>query len=348
MKAHSVSAFLLPLVLVHCFINVIALSNRLSPSMSQGRVAVVTGASRGIGRGIAVQLGSEKFTVYALGRSSRKSSSPIPRQRPVAEGLDLTVESTAEEVTRQGGQGHAIACDLSKDNEIDRILAEIFAEEGRLDLVVCSAYSVPLGTSLRGNFWEQDMDMWDTVNGVGLRQVYAACRAAAPSMIETAKTTKETPLICLVSSFGGKSYTFNVAYGVGKCAIDRLATDMAYQLKKHGVASISLYPGLVKTEGNLQMLEDGSWDEASGGLDLSQGESPAFSGKAVVQLAKLKEEDIMERSGNVEVVAELANEFGFTDIDGSQPPSIRSLRYLLPNFVFPQIEKEAGKPIPQW
>lgn len=220
----------------------------------------------GIGRGIAIQLGSEKFTVYALGRSSRTSSLPIPRQRPVAAGLDLTVESAAEEVTRRGGTGHAIVCDLAKDNEIDQILDDIFAEEGRIDLLVCSAYSVPLGTSLRGNFWEQDMDMWDTVNGIGLRQVYAACRSAAPNMIETAKTTKETPMICLVSSFGGKSYTFNVAYGVGKCAIDRLAQDMAYQLKKYGVASISLYPGLVKTEGNLQMLNDGTWDEASGGM----------------------------------------------------------------------------------
>ncbi|CAJ1934814.1 unnamed protein product [Cylindrotheca closterium] len=339
---------LLPLLLFRCFINAIALSDRLSPYMSQGRVAVVTGASRGIGRAIAVQLGTENFTVYTLGRSSRKSSSPIPGQRPVAEGLDLTVESAAEEVSRRGGDGHAIVCDLSKDNEIDRILSEIFAAEGRLDILVCSAFAVPLGTSIRGDFWQQDMDMWSTLMNVGLRQVYAACRAAAPSMIETARTTKKAPLICLVSSFGGKSYTFNVAYGVGKCAVDRLASDMAYQLKKHGVASISLYPGLVKTEGNLAMVEDGSWDEASGGLDLSQGESPAFSGKAVVQLTKLNREEILERSGNVEVVAELANEFGFTDIDGSQPPSIRSLRYLLPNFVFPQVEKEAGKPIPQW
>lgn len=183
----------------------------------------------------------------------------------MAEGLDLTVESAAEEVTRKGGQGYPVACDLEKDNEIDRILHDIFVKEGRIDLLVCSAYSVPLGTSIRGNFWEQEMDMWDTVNGVGLRQVYAACRAAAPAMIETARTTQETPLICLISSFGGKSYTFNVAYGVGKCAIDRLARDMAYQLKKHGVASISLYPGLVKTESNMKMLKDGNWDEASGG-----------------------------------------------------------------------------------
>lgn len=216
-------------------------------------------------------MGSAGYTVYTLGRSSRTSSLSAQdlQQRPVAEGLDLTVESAAEEVTKRGGRGHAIACDLSKDDEIERILKDVVNTEGRLDVLVCSAYSVPLGNSLRGNFWEQDMDMWDTVNGVGLRQVYAACRAAAPSMIETAKTSSQPPLICLVSSFGGKSYTFNVAYGVGKCAVDRLATDMAYQLKKFGVATTALYPGLVRTEGNLQMLEDGSWEEASGGTRFS-------------------------------------------------------------------------------
>lgn len=192
------------------------------------------------------------------------------------------------------------------------------------------------------------MDMWDAVNGVGLRQVYAACRAAAPLMIETAKQSPQPPLMCLVSSFGGKSYTFNVAYGIGKAAVDRMAVDMSYQLKKHGVATTSIYPGLVRTEANLQMVEDGTWDEASGNLDLSQGETPGFSGKAVVELASLSKDDMMSRSGNVEVVAELAKEFDFVDVDGNRPPSIRSLQYLLPNFVFPQVEKEAGKPVPDW
>ena len=104
----------------------------------------------------------------------------------------------------------------------------------------------------------------------------------------------------------------------------------------------------VRTEANLQMVEDGTWDEASGGLDLADGETPTFSGRAVAQLASLGPEAMMARSGNVEVVAELAQEFGFTDVSGSRPASIRSLQYLLPNFVFPQIEKESGKPVPAW
>lgn len=326
-------------------------------SSGNGRVAVVTGASRGIGRGIALELGSAGYKVYCLGRSSRREqrdgAPAIEYQRPVAEGLDLTVESAAEEITKRGGVGVAVPCDLSRDGVIEEILEDrVGATEGRLDVLVCSAYTTP-PTGIRGEFWKQDLDMWDYVNGLGLRQVYAACRAAAPLLIDTAdKTTasNQPPLICLVSSFGGKSYTFNVAYGVGKAAIDRLSVDMSYQLAKYGVATTTLYPGLVQTEANTKMEEDGTWDEQSGGLDLSLGESPAFSGKAVVELAALPKDVMVERSGNVEVVAELATEFGFTDVNGKRPPSIRSLKYLLPNFVFPSIEKELedGKEIPAW
>ncbi|CAB9496282.1 Dehydrogenase/reductase SDR family member 1 [Seminavis robusta] len=333
-------------------------ASTISTSSTNGRVAVVTGSSRGIGRGIALELGSAGYTVYCLGRSSSSSGSkPVPGQRPVAAGLDVTVESAAQEVTQRGGIGHAVPCDLSRDGVMEDFLEELQKTEGRLDLLVCSAYSTPTAAqSLRGEFWKQGMDMWDAVNGLGLRQVYAACRAAAPLLIDTANNQTNAssdsdappPLICLVSSFGGKSYTFNVAYGIGKAAIDRMATDMSYQLAKYGVATTSLYPGLVKTEANLQMQVDGTWDEASGNLDLSQGESPEFSGRALAQLASLPKDQMMERSGQVEVVAELAKEFGFTDVDGTQLPSIRSLRYLLPNFVFPQIEKEAGKPVPDW
>ena len=130
--------------------------------------------------------------------------------------------------------------------------------------------------------------------------------------------------------------------------VDRLAGDMALQLKKHGVATTALYPGLVRTEANLEMVDMGTWDEASGGLDLDVGETPAFSGRGLVALLGLPKADLLARSGNVEVIAELADEFGFDDVDGARPCSIRSLRYLLPNFVFPQVEKEAGKPVPAW
>ncbi len=340
----------------------LALSLPSASSLSQ-RVAVVTGSSRGIGKGIAVELGRAGFAVYALSRSSRSASVPENESRALPSGVELTVEATAETVNAAGGRGIALPCDVSDDAELERALQAVVDAEGRLDVLVCSAYSMPK-LPLRDDFWKQGLEMWDSVNGVGLRSVYAACSRAAPHMISTASAQLSAssapafdderapppPLIVLVSSFGGKAYTFNVAYGVGKAAIDRLARDMAVQLGKHGVATAAIYPGLVQTEGNLEMVRRGTWDEASGGLDLvgENGETPTFSGRAVAALARLGGKQMLARSGGVEVVAELADEFGFTDVDGASPPSIRSLRYLLPNYVFPQIEREAGKPVPAW
>lgn len=330
-----------------------------SGSNSNQKVAVVTGATRGIGRGIALELGRSGYKVYCIGRSSRALKEKVEGQRPVASNLELTVESIAEEITAlgNGGVGIGVACDLSLDGQIEDAIATIEQQENsRLDVLVCSAYTTPtIEKPIAGDFWTQGMAMWDAVNGVGLRQVYAACLAATPLMMKTAASAKSTsPLICLVSSFGGKSYTFNVAYGVGKAAIDRLALDMSVQLKKHGVATTALYPGLVQTEANMQMLEDGTWDEASGeqNMDLlGFGESTAFSGKALMALLSLPREELLnKRSGKVQVVAELAKELDFYDDESKmyRPPSIRSLQYLLPNFVFPSIEAESGKPIPDW
>ena len=312
------------------------------------RVAVVTGASRGIGRGIALELGAAGFSVYALGRSSR--SEGMTSDRPVAAGADLTVESAAEEICAAGGVGHAIVCDVASDTAVSEAIASVAEKEGRLDALVCSAYATPPGR-LRDDFWKQGMEMWDACNGVGLRGVYSTCLHAVPRMIATAEDpvlAAPPPLVVLVSSFGGKAYTFNVAYGVGKAAVDRLASDMSYQLKKHNVAAVTLYPGVVATEANLEMEVRGEWAEASGGLDLSVGETPRLSGKAVAALLKLEPDALLERSGSVQVVAELAEELGFTDENGATPPSIRSLGYLLPNFVFPDIEKRTGKPLPAW
>jgi len=322
----------------------------LSTCSTAYRVAVVTGATRGIGRGIALELGQKGYKVYALGRSTRSLQTT---ERAVAEGLDLTVDSAAEAINAAGGTGVGLACNCGDDADIRRALGVVAeAEGGRLDVLVCSAYTTPPG-DLRGDFWTQGVGMWDACNGVGLRGVFSTCCAAVPMLIEGSRRSgggrQPSPLIVLVSSFGGQSYTFNVAYGVGKAAVDRLAQDMAYQLEKHSIGTVSLYPGIVQTEGNLEMLQQGTWEQASGGLDLASGETPAFSGKAVCALAELPADELLSKySGKVAVVAELAKEFDFTEADGRQPPSIRSLQYLAPNFIFPQIEKESGEPLPAW
>lgn len=285
-------------------------------AMPMQRVAIVTGASRGIGKGIALELGQAGYAVHCLGRSTRNANAErdiaaeMGPYRRLPENEELTVERTAEQgknaarsetcttililltslaaVSSLGGRGVAHVCDCSVDGEVAFTIRSITESEGgRLDCLVCSAYSVP-AQKLRDDFWKQGMEMWDAVNGVGLRSVYATCLAAAPSMIETAKVREyrvsdelvappnkryarslaqlpnsSPPLMCLVSSFGGKSYTFNVAYGVGKAAVDRLANDMALQLRSHDVATVSLYPGLVRTEANLEMEKVRSSSERS-------------------------------------------------------------------------------------
>ena len=191
------------------------------------------------------------------------------------------------------------------------------------------------------------------------------CCESVPLMIETAKgsggggrssgsreqqqATTSRPLIAIISSFGAKSYTFNVAYGVSKAGADRLVSDMAVELSKHNIDTISIYPGIVRTENNLEMERNGEWNAASGGLDLRNGETPQFTGRAVAVLLS-KTELRKSRSGQVVVVAELAKELGFTDINGRTPSSIRDLKFLLPNFVFPMIEKQmgGGVSLPSW
>ena len=327
------------------------------PDLSQ-KVAIVTGASRGIGKGIALELGRAGMTVYVASRSSRTTGFVSTERNLGEDGGDYTVDRTAEEIKAMGGIGRAVPVpvDVSNDEEIAALVERVKNECGRLDAVVCSAFTTPPNlndSSFRDDFWKQGAEMWDACHSVGLRGAYMTCCESVPLMIETAKrdasnsNSRSRPLVCIISSFGGKSYTFNVAYGVGKAGADRLASDMAVQLARHNVDTISLYPGVVRTEGNVEMDRRGEWAAASGGLDLRLGESPRFSGRAVAKLLA-DPELTKERSGEVVVVAELANELGFTDIDGQTPPSIRNLKFILPSFVFPQIEKQNGVSLPSW
>ena len=322
-----------------------------APNLSS-KVAIVTGASRGIGKGIALELGRAGMTVYVASRSSRSTGFRSTERDLGEENEDCTVERTADEINNMDGPGRGVPMpmDISNDDEIAALVDKVKKDCGRLDTVVCSAFTTPPDlndASFRDDFWKQGADMWDACHDVGLRGSYMTCCESVPLMIDTAKSEGTRPLIAIISSFGGKSYTFNVAYGVGKAGADRLASDMAVQLSKHDIDTISLYPGVVKTEGNVEMDKRGEWSEASGGLDLSMGESPRFTGRAIASLLA-KTELTKERSGDVVVVAELAKELGFTDIDGRMPPSIRNLKFILPSFVFPQIEKESGSPLPSW
>ena len=155
------------------------------------------------------------------------------------------------------------------------------------------------------------------------------------------------PLIVMIGSFGGMTYMFNVPYGVGKAGVDRMAKDMAVELLEEDICVLSLWPGVVNTERTQIAVENGTWEKYIK-VPLENAESPQFTGRAVVALAK--DGNNMRKTGTYQVVAELAEEYGFTELDGSRPASIRSLRFLLPSYAFDEKTRERipTSMIPDW
>jgi NAD(P)-dependent dehydrogenase (short-subunit alcohol dehydrogenase family) len=250
----------------------------------KGKVAVVTGATKGIGRGVARALAEQGAQVFLTGRSA-----------PDYERLD---DGTV-----------ALRCDHSDDAQVDALFARILAEAPTVDILVNAVWGGYERMMENGAFtwpkpfWEQPLWRWDAMFGAGVRAHYRASQLVAPAMIE-----KQRGLIVNISHWAAQKYIGNVSYGVSKAATDKMTTDMAAELKQHNVAVVSLYPGMVRTE---KVMEAAQW------LDLSNSESPEFVGRAVAALAT--DPDLMRRTGQVMVVAALAQEYGFKDIDGKSP-----------------------------
>jgi dehydrogenase/reductase SDR family protein 1 len=273
----------------------------------KGKVAVVTGASRGIGKGIALELGAAGATVYVTGRTVEAGVSPLPG----------TVGETAAQVTELGGTGVAVGCDHHDDAQVRALFARVAAEQGTLDILVNNVYSAPdLAPWLGKKFWELPLEAWDQVIDIGTRSHYVASALGVPLM-------SSGGLIVNVSSSGATSYGHNVVYGVGKAAVDKMTSDMAVELTPLGINIVSLWPGLVRTElldFGTQLDEQGNpYIElpGEGRFDISAAESPRFLGRAVVALAGDK--TIADRSGKAFPSAQLARELGFTDVDGKIP-----------------------------
>ena len=268
-------------------------------SQLRGRVCVVTGASRGIGKGIALALGAAGATVYVTGRSLQPADDPRG-----------SLTRTVEKITASGGIGISAQCDHSIDSEVQAVIGRIGEEQGRLDLLVNNAMSTPQQSELPPGaqsfwdlhpFWEVPLIFWDAFHNVGLRSHYVASVYAAPLLIATGGS-----LIVNVSSVGASRYVDNVAYGVGKAAVDRLASDMAEELRPHNVASVALWPGFTRTEDVLAQIESFP--------DLAGSTSPLFNGRAVVGLAA--DPHVMVKSGQRFRVSDLAAEYGFRDEPG--------------------------------
>ncbi len=267
----------------------------------RGKVALVTGASRGVGKGVALALGEAGATVYLTGRTLEAGQAPLPG----------TIAATAAEVSARGGNSVAVRCDHADDEQSRAVVARIQAEVGVLDVLVNNVFALPAGEIFDTPFWQQPLRIWDTMHTVGLRSHYVCAALCVPLMLH-----RPGALIANISSFGGAGYQINVAYGVGKAGVDRLARDMAVELKPHKITSVSLWPGIVRTERIEAMGDALPWD-------LSVSESPEFTGRAVVALAG--DEAALRHTGKVLVVAELAQQYGFCDTDGSTPASLNEL-----------------------
>lgn len=282
----------------------------------QGRVAIVTGASRGAGRGCALELGAAGATVYVTGRSTRDQPADTYGQLlglSKLAALPGNIDDTADEVARLGGRGIAARCDHTREDEVRALFERVMREQGRLDLLVNNAWGghESFDGVFDAPFWEHPLQHWDTMFDRGLRNHLLASRAAAPILV------RQGHGLVVTTTFWDRGHYLrgNLFYDLAKAGMTRLAFGMAEELRPHGVASLALSPGWMRTEFVLagHQTDEAHWHERPA---LARTESPRYLGRAVVALAA--DPQVLRKSGQVLRVGDLAREYGFTDIDGRQ------------------------------
>jgi len=267
-------------------------------------VAVVTGASRGAGKGIALALGAAGATVYVTGRSQHEGDADLPG----------TIHATAREIDALGGRGIAVPCDHRDDAQVTALFAQVARQSGRLDILVNNATFLHDDLIKPGPFWSKPLDLVNILD-VGLRSAYVASWHAAPLMVQ-----QRRGLIAFTSSFGASCYMHGPGYGAQKVGVDKFAKDMAVDLREHGVAAVSIWMGMLDTERTQRVVQQ--HPEQYAGF-AAMAESPQFTGRLIDAL--YRDPKLMEKSGLVLVGAELAQLYGIQDIDGRQPQSHRAL-----------------------
>lgn len=275
-------------------------------------VALVTGASRGAGRGIAVELGTAGATVYVTGRSVEGG--------PTTDEVPGTIDDTARQVTARGGHGIAIRCDHTVDADVEALFGRILGDLGRLDILVNNVWGGYEDTACRPlprvPFWEQSPHQWDGMFTAGVRAHLVASRLAVPLMLPRRRGL----IVSTTANLESLPYLQNLFYDLSKNAVARLTWAMAQELKEHGIAALAVAPGFMRTERVVESFRRAGAEHALSGPG-GPKETTAYLGRAIVALAS--DPRVIDKSGQVVEVGALAREYGFTDIDGTQPAPFR-------------------------
>jgi len=273
-------------------------------------VAVVTGASRGLGRGIAAVLGECGATVYVTGRTARGEEAP--------DGLPGTIDDTADEVTRRGGRGIAVRVDHTVDREVEALFGRVRREQGRLDLLVANAWggyehyfgtTFDDGSRFAAPFWEQSLRRWDGMMTAGVRAQLVSAFFAVPLLGRRGRG-----LVVLTGAGDRGRYLGSLVYDLAKNAVSRMALGMGRELLARGVAAVALFPGFLRTERVMAA-------HARDPFDLGPTESPEYAGRAVAMLSA--DPRAIRLTGQTLAAGDLARRYRFTDVDGRRVPPFR-------------------------
>ncbi|KAL4229911.1 Dehydrogenase reductase SDR member [Mactra antiquata] len=296
-----------------------------TPSLA-GKVCIVTGATRGIGKGIALQLADAGSKVYITGRTLE----PVKNSK-----IGGSLLETAEEIRKRGGHCIPVLCDHSNDIDVKSLFEQVEMEnDGRLDVLVNNAYSAvdTVIDTIKTDFWELPVDYWDTVNRVGLRNHYICSVYAARLM-----APRQHGLILNISSSGGLMYMMNPVYGIGKEACDRMAADCGHELEKHNVAFVSLWPGAIRTEHMVEIFENGDAEKlASMPMEqidsvrrtLKKTATPEFVGQCIAAMAN--DPNVMKMNGKIVLLGDLALRYNLKNKEeGHEPSDFTRVNFLL-------------------
>jgi NAD(P)-dependent dehydrogenase (short-subunit alcohol dehydrogenase family) len=291
----------------------------------QGKIALVAGATRGAGRGIAIALGEAGATVYCTGRSSRRSATARPAAKP---GVSETIEETAELVTAAGGSGIAVRVDHTVPAEVKKLVAQIKRQHKHLDILVNDVWGGDALTEFGKPFWKVNLENGLQMLKQAIHSHIITSHYAAPLMLG-----RSGAIIFEITDGDAFYYRGNIFYDLVKISVIRLAFAMSRELRKRDIASVALTPGFLRSERVLEHfgVTEANWKEAGkrknanvnskdqndAPQDFMASESPRYIGRAVLALAA--DPDVTKKSGRVFSSWALAREYGFTDLDGTQP-----------------------------